>query len=103
MTPSTQAEDAFERARSDNAAVVVQQGLKPGDTCPVCGHVVEELVAHAEHTDFAHLKTARDEARKTAEHCQDDLTEQEKKSGADKARLEELTQAADRFEGRGQG
>src|SRR5450756_234840 len=54
---SIQAEDAFERARSDNAAVVVQQGLTPGDTCPVCGRVVEELVAHAEHLDFARLKT----------------------------------------------
>ena len=87
---SAQAEDAFERARSDNAAVVVQQGLRPGDTCPVCGHIVGELVAHAEHTNFAHLKTARDEARKNAEHCQDTLMEQEKQSGADKARLEEL-------------
>jgi len=87
---STQADDTFERARSDNAAVVVQQGLRPGDTCPVCGHVVEELVAHAEHLDFARLKTARDEARKRVEHCQDDLTEHEKKSEADRVRLEEL-------------
>ena len=88
---STQADDAFERARSDNAAVVIQQGLKPGDTCPVCGHIVEELVAHAEHFDFARLKTARDEARKRVEHCQDNLTEHEKKSEADRVRLEELT------------
>ena len=88
---STLAEEAFEQARSDNAAVVVQQCLKPGDTCPVCGRVVEELVVHAEHMDFAHLKTTRDEARKNAERCQDNLTEQEKKSGADRVRLEELT------------
>jgi exonuclease SbcC len=87
---STQADDAFERARSDNAAVVVQQGLRPGDTCPVCGHVVEELVAHAEHLDFARLKTARDEARKRVEHCQNDLTEHEKKSETDRVRFEEL-------------
>src|SRR5450830_1544437 len=87
---STQAEDTFEQARSDNAAVVVQQGLRPGDTCPVCGHVVEELVAHAEHLDFARLKTVRDEARKSSEHCQDNLTEHEKKSEADRVRLEEL-------------
>ena len=87
---SAQADDTFERARSDNAAVVVQQGLKQGDTCPVCGHVVQELVAHAEHLDFARLKTARDEARKRVEHCQDDLTEHEKKSEADRVRLEEL-------------
>ena len=88
---STLAEEAFEQARSDNAAVVVQQGLKPGDTCPVCGRVVEELVVHAEHMDFAHLKTTRDEARKSVERCQDNLTEHEKKSGADRVRLEELT------------
>ena len=87
---SIQAEDAFERARSDNAAVVVQQGLTPGDTCPVCGRVVEELVAHAEHLDFARLKTVRDEARKSSEHCQGNLTEHEKKSEADRVRLEEL-------------
>jgi exonuclease SbcC len=87
---SMQTEDAFERARSDNAAVVVQQGLRPGDTCPVCGHVVEELVAHAEHLDFARLKTVRDETRKHVEHCQNDLTEHEKKSEADRVRLEEL-------------
>ncbi|MCX6084126.1 MAG: SMC family ATPase [Caldiserica bacterium] len=86
----TQADDAFERARSDSAAVVVQQGLRPGDTCPVCGHVVEELVAHAEHPDFARLKRARDEARKHVEHCQDDLTEHEKRSEVDRVRLEEL-------------
>jgi len=87
----TQAEEAFERARQGNAAIVVQEGLKRGDTCPVCGHVVDSLVTHAEHTDFAQLKTARDDARKTAEHCQDNLTEQEKKSEADKVRAEELT------------
>ena len=87
---STQAEDTFEQARSDNAAVVVQQGLRPGDTCPVCGHVVEELVAHAEHLDFARLKTLRDEARNRVEHCQDNLTVHEKKSEADRVRLEEL-------------
>lgn len=88
---SVRAEDAFEQARSENAAVVVQQGLKPGDTCPVCGHVVEELVAHAEHMDLARLRTVRDEARKNSEHCQDNLTELEKKSGAERARLDELT------------
>jgi len=87
---SIHAEDAFERARSDNAAIVVQQVLRPGDTCPVCGHVVEELVAHAEHLDFDRLKTVHDETRKHVEHCQDDLTEHEKKSEADRVRLEEL-------------
>jgi exonuclease SbcC len=87
---STQSEDAFERARSDNAAVVVQQCLRPGDTCPVCGHAIEELVSHAEHLDFARLKTVRDETRKHVEHCQDDLTEHEKRSEADRVRLEEL-------------
>ncbi|MHB8106178.1 MAG: AAA family ATPase [Candidatus Cryosericum sp.] len=88
---ATQAEDTFERARSENAAVVIQQGLKPGDTCPVCGHVVEELVAHAEHLDFTHLKTLRDEAHKRVEHCQNDLAEHEKRSEANRVRLEELT------------
>ncbi len=87
---STQADDTFERACSDNAAVVVQQGLKPGDACPVCGHVVEELVAHAEHLDFDRLKTTRDEARKRVEHCQNDLADHEKKLEADRVRLEEL-------------
>jgi len=87
---SIHAEDAFERARSDNAAIVVQQVLRPGDTCPVCGRVVEELVVHAEHLDFARLKTVHDETRKHVEHCQDDLTEHEKKSEADRVRLEEL-------------
>jgi|GEM_PF-1410295 len=87
---STQADDAFEQARSDNATVVVQQGLKPGDTCPVCGHVVEELVAHAERLDFDRLKTARDEARKRVEHCQNDLADHEKKLETDRVRLEEL-------------
>jgi len=87
---SIHAEDAFERARSDNAAIVVQQVLRPGDSCPVCGRVVEELVVHAEHLDFARLKTVHDETRKHVEHCQDDLTEHEKKSEADRVRLEEL-------------
>lgn len=87
---STQADEAFEQARSDNAAVVVQQNLKPGDTCPVCGHIVEELMIHAEHLDLARLRAARDEVHKRVERCQDDLAEHEKKSGADRARREEL-------------
>jgi exonuclease SbcC len=89
-TASAQAEDAFEQARTDNAALVVQQGLKSGDTCPVCGHVVEELVAHVEHTDFARLKTFRDEARTTVEHRQLALNDHEKKAEADRVRLESL-------------
>ena len=88
---TTQADDAFERARADNAALVVQQGLKPGDTCPVCGHTVTSLVTHAEHLDFTRLKTARDEVHKVLEHCQAEVTEQEKKAEADRVRLEELT------------
>ncbi|MHB8071783.1 MAG: AAA family ATPase [Candidatus Cryosericum sp.] len=85
------AADTFDRAQSDNAALVVQQGLKPGDTCPVCGHVVEELVAHVEHTDFARLKALRDEARRTVERHQQTLSDHEKKAEADRARLESLS------------
>jgi DNA repair protein SbcC/Rad50 len=84
------AADRFDRAQSDNAALVVQQGLKPGDTCPICGHVVEELVAHVEHTDFARLKTLRDETRRTVEQHQQALNDHEKKVEADRARLESL-------------
>ncbi|MEN6388173.1 MAG: SMC family ATPase [Candidatus Cryosericum sp.] len=87
---SAQAEDAFERAQADNAALVVQQGLKPGDTCPVCGHVVEELVTHVEHSDFALLKRTRDEARTAVEHQLAILTDHDKQVEADRARLESL-------------
>ncbi len=90
-TAATQAVDTFEQAQADNAALVVQQGLKPGDTCPVCGHVIEELVAHVEHADFARLRTARDEARTVVEHCQAGLNEHEKKTEAERVRLESLT------------
>lgn len=88
---AAEAEETFERARQGNAALVVQQGLKPGDPCPVCGHTVEHLVPHAEHADYNLLKEARDAARAAVEHRQRDLAEQEKKSGAARARLEELT------------
>ncbi len=88
---SARAEDSFERAQADNAALVIQQGLKPGDTCPVCGHVVEELVTHVEHTDFARLKRTRDEARTAVEHQLAMLTDHDKQAEADRARLESLS------------
>jgi len=89
-TASVRAGETFEQAQADNAALVVQQGLKPGDRCPVCGHVVDELVAHIEHSDYARLKTARDETRAAVEHRQADLNEHEKKTEADRVRLESL-------------
>ena len=88
---SVQAGETFEQAQADNAALVVQQGLKPGDTCPVCGHVVDELVAHVEHTDYARLRATRDETRVVVERRQADLNEHEKKVEADRVRLESLT------------
>ena len=85
------AADTFERAQADNAALVVQQGLKAGDRCPVCGHTIDGLVAHVEHADYARLKSARDEARAAVERRQADLNEHEKKTEGDRARLEALT------------
>lgn len=85
-----QADDTYEKARSDNAAVVVQQGLAPGDTCPVCGHVIERLTAHVEHDDLARLRTARDEARAAVERCQAVLAEHDKKAETGRARKESL-------------
>lgn len=87
---SMRAEETFEQAHQGNATVVVQQGLKPGDTCPVCGHIVEHLVPHAAHADYMLLKAARDAAQKDVEHCQAGLVEYEKKLAADRVRLEEL-------------
>jgi exonuclease SbcC len=88
---ATEARDVFDQAQAENAALVVQQDLKPGDRCPVCGHVIDELVAHVEHADYASLKAARDEAHAAAERRQTDLNEHDKKAEADRARLESLT------------
>jgi exonuclease SbcC len=88
---ATEARDVFDQAQAENAALVVQQDLKPGDRCPVCGHVIDELVAHVEHTDYARLKAARDEAHAVTERRRTDLNEHEKKTEADRARLESLT------------
>lgn len=90
LAAAAQAEAAYEQARQGNAAVVVQQGLKPGDTCPVCGHVIEQLVPHAAHADYTLLKAARDAAQKKAEDCRASLVEHEKKLASDRVRLEEL-------------
>jgi len=86
-----QAQNALEQAQSDNAAAALQERLKPGDACPVCGHVIDELVAHPMHADLARLRAARDSARAALEQCQAQLAEHEKRLEAERTRAGELT------------
>lgn len=81
-----QTEERFEQARTENAALVVQQSVKPGDVCPVCGQTVKTLTTHEEHRDFEQLKTARDTARHNNELVQKALNDREKQMEAVKAR-----------------
>lgn len=71
----------YEELRRHNAAIVVRQGLKPGDPCPVCGQKVGELPAE-EHSSLDAARKAMEGADKTA-------------AAADKA-LQDAQRAADR-------
>mgnify|MGYP003586809952 CR=1 FL=1 len=86
-----QAQTALEQAQSDNAAAALQERLKPGDACPVCGHVIDELVPHPVHAGLARLKSTRDSARAALEQCQAELAEHEKRLEAERTRAGELT------------
>lgn len=90
-----QAQTALEQAQSDNAAAALQQRLKPGDVCPVCGHVIDELVAHPMHASLAQLKSVRDTARAALEQCQAQVADQEKRLEAERTRAAELTRQLD--------
>ena len=90
-----QAQNALEQAQSDNAAAALQQRLKPGDVCPVCGHVIDELVAHPVHAGLAQLKSVRDTARSALEQCQAQVADQEKRLEAERTRAAELTRQLD--------
>ena len=85
-----QAQNALEQAQSDNAAAALQERLKPGDVCPVCGHVIDNLATHAVHAGLAQLKAARDNARTALEQRQAQLAEQEKQLEAERTRASEL-------------
>lgn len=89
LVAAAQAESSYEQARQSNAAVVLQQSLKPGDICPVCGQVIDQLAKHEAYADYTLLKAAHDAAQKGVEHCQAGLVEHEKKLAADRVRLEE--------------
>jgi exonuclease SbcC len=86
-----QAEASFEEARHRNQAAAVQAGLKPGDTCPVCGGKIEKLPP----IDAGGLETARsalDEARAALDGAQKALA----RAGSDRAAAAERLKSAER-------
>jgi exonuclease SbcC len=71
---AAKAKERYEELRRHNAAIVVRQGLKPGDPCPVCGQKVGELPVekHAS-LDEARLASANaDEKVASAEKAMQD-------------------------------
>jgi exonuclease SbcC len=72
----------YEELRRHNAAIVVRQGLKPGDLCPVCGQKVGELAVerHSPLDDARQKMEDADETTATAER-----TLQEAQRAADRA------------------
>ena len=76
-----EADEALDAARRTNAAAALQQRLKAGDPCPVCGQHVGEL-PHIEHPELKNAqaaakraKDAADAARKAADSTQLTLTQ----------------------------
>ncbi len=69
----TQARDALDRARSEDAAAHLRVGLKVGDPCPVCGEPIGKIGKHAApnltkvEQALAKATTALTEARSAAE------------------------------------
>jgi exonuclease SbcC len=56
------AEEAFDAGRRSNAAAALQQRLKAGDPCPVCGQAVGEL-PHIEHPELKDAQAAAKRAK----------------------------------------
>lgn len=71
----------YEELRRHNAAIVVRQGLKPGDLCPVCGQRVGELAVE-KHSPLDEAKLKMEDA--------------DKKSTAAEKALQDAQRAADR-------
>ncbi len=90
QTQEHEAEERFERARAENAALVVQQSLKPGDVCPVCGQIITALTEHREHKDFEQLRTVRETRHGNTLLVQKALNDREKQAGAAEAQLKAL-------------
>lgn len=86
---SEKATHALHEARSANAAAALQQGLKPGDDCPVCGGKVGVLPKVA----YPKLEDAQKAERKATEAEESALKERQAKESEHarlKARLEEV-------------
>ena len=58
--------EAFDNARTQDAAATLQRALKPGDPCPVCGAPIEHVEAHPA-PDLDAAATALAEAERTLE------------------------------------
>ncbi len=61
-----EAEEALDAARRSNAAAALQQRLKAGDPCPVCGQHVGEL-PHIEHPELKDAQAAAKRAKEAAD------------------------------------
>ncbi|MCH7483863.1 MAG: SMC family ATPase [Chloroflexi bacterium] len=101
-----EADEGLDAARRTNAAAALQQRLKAGDPCPVCGQSVGEL-PHIEHPALRdaqaaakRAKDAADAARKAAKTAQDTLTQLQARV---EAKAESRDAAAKRVEERRAG
>jgi len=91
---SKEADEALDAARRTNAAAALQQRLKAGDPCPVCGQSVGEM-PHIEHPALEdaqaaakRAKDAADTAREKADAAKGKLTQLEARAEAESGNRE---------------
>jgi exonuclease SbcC len=63
--------DEYETARHMNAAALLRTGLKTGDPCPVCGHVVATLPRGEKAAALDRLRTAWEKAQSAEKAARD--------------------------------
>ncbi len=65
------AEEAYREVQRHNMAAVVQQGLQPGDRCPVCGGAVGEMPA-LEQRDFKAAQVLRESSERALQAAREE-------------------------------
>ena len=88
-------DEAYERYLA-GAAHLVAQGLKPGDTCPVCGNPFEHHFAAAEaeqigREELQALQQRQESGRAALEQCRRSLAVQDEQERAQKEQLAALS------------
>ena len=87
--------DAYEAAQREDAALMLQRGLKPGDPCPVCGEPIEHIELH-DAPELDDLRAALDAAEAVLAEAREEQAAAAAALAAAEARASQTAAALDR-------